>query len=390
MPYDETGYTAETLPDILTEMSEDAVASFGPDTDTSENSVLGILLGLVAIQIHQQSQHVQEMYSNRDADNAEGKALDDICYETGIIRKNATYSTVTLTFTNDTLSLESIPSGTEVTNSDGNKFITQEDLNVPASGTADVSATAEDPGPVQAEADSLTQYSPSITDVTVTNNLSANVGSPVESDTELRLRRDRFLSAGGNCTLNAIATQVSNISGVTSLIVVENDSNEFEDRGEGNEPRPPKSFEVVAEGGSDEDIATVIAACKPIGIQSFGDTVIPVQDNQGIDRAASFTRPVLIDLYVKVNYTVYEEEIFPVNGELTIKNALESFAEAEYTLGKDVIPQRLEAHIHKSVPGLKTVLVQTSLDDVSFNDNIRTLQVFEKANLTSANISFIN
>lgn len=389
MPQDATGYTADKLEDILTDMSSAAVSGLGPDIDTSENSLLGIILGLVAIQAEQQGQHVQELYGNQDPDTAEGKALDDLCYKTGIIRKDATKSTVTLQFTNTSLDLESIPSGTEVTTAGGSKFLTLTDINVPISGSETVEAEAEVAGAIVAKAESLTQYSPSITDVTVTNLSDASVGTEVETDTNLRLRRSIYLAAGGNSTVNAIATQISNLSGVTSLIVVENDTSEYISRGQGNTERPPHSFEVVVEGGLESEITQIISTTKPIGIESFGDTTIPTQDIQGMDRKVGLTRPRNLDLYVKIIYTIYDEETFPSNGELLIKESLVEFASEHYTLGKDVIPQRLEAHVHKSVAGIKTVLVQTSFNDVEFDTNIKTLEVFERAILETSNISFI-
>src|SRR5260221_13941560 len=49
--------------------------------------------------------------------------------------------------------------------------------------------------------------------------------------------------------------------------------------------RPPKSFEAVVQGGSDDDIANQIWLTKPAGIETFGNVNngngVPITDSQG-------------------------------------------------------------------------------------------------------------
>ncbi len=391
MPLDTNGYTAETLTEIVDSMAATAVSEFGTNIDTTENSVLGILMGLVGIQIEQQGQTIQELYSNMDPDTAEGKSLDNIAYTNGLIRKSGSKSTVSVTFSNTTASVVTVEAQTKVTSSNGSEFYTDTQIFIGASAKGIVKATSKDEGALEAGANTVITYTPNFTGVTVTNPSLASVGTDIESDTRLRQRIYRFLSVGGNSTVNAIASAVSNIAGVTDVLVAENDTWTPRSRGTGNEPRPRKSVEVVVEGGADQDIVDVILATKPAGIQAFGDVLNGLATCvQGSTRVVGFTRAIVMSLLVRVTYTTYCEETFPLNGEELMNDALVAFGLTENTLGRDVINQRYIAAVHTSgVQGIQNVIIETSFDGANYTTQSRILQVFEKANLISTNITFV-
>jgi hypothetical protein len=69
--------------------------------------------------------------------------------------------------------------------------------------------------------------------------------------------------------------------------------------------RPPKSFEIVVNGGLDIDIAETIYGSKPAGIQSFGN-VGPIQvfDPFGFEHDIFFSRPTLVPIYMTLKLFV--------------------------------------------------------------------------------------
>jgi hypothetical protein len=303
MSFGPTGYVPETLQDIVQKMSADAT-SVNPNLDPTENALMGILIGLMSVQLEQQYQHINEGVSSIDPDTAEGKALDVIAYRNGLIRKTG------------------------------------------------------------------------------------------EADTQLRQRIKRFLSAGGNSTVNAMYAQLSNIEGVTDINIVENESrDEVPREGAGGPPSianmPPHCFEVAIEGGDNTEIAHVIRLTKPAGIQAFGETSLPLVDTQGTTRVIGFTRADEIPIHLKVTYSIYDEEVFPAGGENTIADAIIKFSETEYVLGKDVILQRFVGIVHGAVKGVQQVDVEVSTDGAIFVSTDLTLATFEKAMLEKVNISFI-
>lgn len=64
--------------------------------------------------------------------------------------------------------------------------------------------------------------------------------------------------------------------------------------------RPPKSFEIVALGGSDIDIATAIYGSMPAGTQSYGNTTFEIFDEFNNPVFISFSRPTEIPIFVVI------------------------------------------------------------------------------------------
>lgn len=198
----------------------------------------------------------------------------------------------------------------------------------------------------------------------VTNPLVGETGRDRESDAELRIRRAEYFGSSTS-TEEAIRKQIMNrVAAVQALRVVSNRTNATDADG-----RPPKSFEVLADGGADKEIAQVIWETQPAGIQSFGNvnangTTDPGGEGEGIEVVDSFgephtvhfSRPTPIYLFVKVEYDLYDEERFPANGEALIKKAIAEWAVGQYDIGKDVIRKRLSVPVY-SVSGVGDVVI---------------------------------
>lgn len=64
--------------------------------------------------------------------------------------------------------------------------------------------------------------------------------------------------------------------------------------------RPPKSFEIVAQGGDSTAIANAIYGAKPAGIETYGNVTIDVTDAFGNLYPISFSRPTQVPIYVAI------------------------------------------------------------------------------------------
>lgn len=64
--------------------------------------------------------------------------------------------------------------------------------------------------------------------------------------------------------------------------------------------RPGKSFEIVALGGTNSNIAETIFGSKPAGIQTYGSVTQQVFDNKGNPYNISFSRPTPVPVYVAI------------------------------------------------------------------------------------------
>jgi len=190
--------------------------------------------------------------------------------------------------------------------------------------------------------------------VAVYNYLTGVPGTDIESDEALRLRRAavvRTIKARG--TDPAIAAHlVADVTGVITAVVRSNRTMTTD-----AESRPAKSFESLVVGGDDQEVAQCIHDNQPSGIQSYGNTEVTIVDGNGDEQVIAFSRPQAKYLWVKVTYDLYDEELAPTDNEITA--ALLNWAENEYSMGKDVIPDRIKGGLYEGTTGIgpSTILV---------------------------------
>ena len=179
----------------------------------------------------------------------------------------------------------------------------------------------------------------------VYNYVAGDPGEDLESDESLRVRRAAAARVRkSRATDPAIEAALLDVRGVSSALVKSNRGFATDSDG-----IPGKSFNSLVIGGNDNDIAQCIYENQPAGIQSYGNTSVNITDSHGIEQQISFSRPTAVYLWVKVTYSLYDEEAFP--GQDVVKDALVEWAEKEYTLGKDIISTRINQGLY-DVPGI--------------------------------------
>ena len=120
--------------------------------------------------------------------------------------------------------------------------------------------------------------------------------------------------------------------------------------------RPPKSFETVVEGGTDDAVALKIWQLKPAGIQTFGNTHVIVTDSQGNPQGIEFTRATEVYLWADVLLVLNPQETFPTNGQQLVAQAIVDYGNT-LGVGSDVFVQRVQAAIF-AIPGIAQASVQ--------------------------------
>ncbi len=219
--------------------------------------------------------------------------------------------------------------------------------------TVDAEAEAEFTGATVAPPTTVTEIVTLISGlISTTNPESYILGRDRETDEEFRLRIKNSQQVLGRGTVEAIQDQLSNVDGVTSAQVIENDTDVVDGDG-----RPPHSFESVVVGGDNDEVALTIWESKGAGIATFGNTAVIIEDSNNVERTINFTRPTIINVAIRITYTLYSEEDFPVDGEDTIEQiALEHLN--DLGLDVDVIPQRFFGPIYTGVPGIDSLVVE--------------------------------
>lgn len=99
-------------------------------------------------------------------------------------------------------------------------------------------------------------------------------------------------------------------------------------------------MEVLAEGGTDADVAAAVWASKPGGIETHGTTTETVTDSKGTDRTVKFSRPTEVPIYITVRRTK-DVRTYPADGDEQIRVAVVAWAASALGIGSDVVSSAL-------------------------------------------------
>jgi uncharacterized phage protein gp47/JayE len=247
---------------------------------------------------------------------------------------------------------------------DGNSLLVYSPTNTPFTVahstnllTNDVTSVgyvfAEETGPIVVSQDTLDSIvTPVLGLNSVNNREDLIVGRNREDDEDYRIRIKTDTAVGGKATVAAIVANLRNTAGVSYAVVVENDTTVVD--GEG---RPPKSFEAVVQGGTNLDVAEAIWEVKGHGIETFGTITVAIEDEFEQSQEVKFSRPEQLNVAVRVQYTLYDEEAFPTNGEVIIRTAVLNHIN-NLGIGVDLIPKRLYGPIYNAVSGIEDLVVE--------------------------------
>ncbi len=208
--------------------------------------------------------------------------------------------------------------------------------------------------------------------ISVYNEFAGIAGRNLETDLELRLRYKQSLAIGGAGTVGALRSRLLNISGVTSVDIINNTSLVAVNG------VPPKAFEALVLGGENQAIANVIEAAKPLGIESSGNEEVQVIGADNRTHTIRFSRPVSYYIFVRISYKKNETNDFPLDGETAIKNAIVEQLK-NIKVGESVIYQAL----YKSVYGVSGIKEATITIGASLVENTPPV-VFESVNIDVA------
>jgi hypothetical protein len=189
------------------------------------------------------------------------------------------------------------------------------------------------------------------------------LGSDLETDAALRLRRELELRAKGNAALEPIRQRVldSDPGAIAQASVFQNDTDVVDVNG-----LPPHSIEVLVQGGDSDKIAQAIFDSKAAGIQTYGTTSGNAVDPEGDVQVMFFSRPTVLNVYVTVDVKTIADD-FPADGADQIEAALVNYGDTRLVFGSDVIPSALSAQAFKvsGVDEVTSVKIGTSPSPVS-------------------------
>jgi len=224
-------------------------------------------------------------------------------------------------------------------------------------------------GAISAEANTITNITtPVLGWDSATNPLAASEGSSVETDEDLRTRFRETKYTRASNILEALYSALISLEGVEEVIIYENDTDLTDENG-----IPAHSFLPIVLGGLSQQIGNSIWENKPLGIRSFGNTVVTVTDSQGFTHDIGYERPNPVSVYI--NMEIVTGPNFPQNGETLIKNNIVDYFKNNFGIGDDVIYSRLytpinqvsDHSVNEMTIGLDPNLMDSSNISIAYN-----------------------
>jgi uncharacterized phage protein gp47/JayE len=342
-----------------TQIKADLEAAFrarnGDSFDVSTESPAGQIIGLATDLVSEAWDMAEATYAAFSPDGATDVSLDNLCALTGTKRLPATFSTVTATLTGTPGAV--ISAATFSVAGTGSQFKMDADATIGGGGTVTATCTAVASGPVIATAGTLTVIdTPRAGLTSVTNATDAKLGSNIETNAALRLRREAELRASGNAALEAIRAKVLAVTDAVTGAALVSACTVFANEGDvtDGDGLPPHSVNVLANcavGSSvDSAVAAAIFASKAAGVQTYGAASASVTDSQGIAHTVAFDRPTEVNVYVRLDLTI-DALNWPADGVAQVKDAIVAYGSSVLTTGRDVVSSAVAAQAFK-VPGV--------------------------------------
>lgn len=325
------GISAPDYQTILSTLISYFQQIYGSDAYLEPDSKDGQMVALMALAIHDANNMAITVYNCFSPATGYGAALTSNVKINGISRKGATNSTVDLLLTGT--------AGTTIINGsvkDSNNVI----WRLPASvvvgvdGTVMVTATCSVSGAVAALAGTITEINtPTRGWVSVTNPAAATVGTPAETDAELRIRQGQSVALPSITPFEGVDGAIANVNGVTRHKLYENDTGSTDSNG-----LPPHSISAIVDGGDVTEIAQTIRGNKGQGTATYGKTSVTVPDTYGNPHVINFSRSTDVPIFVAITLKVFTGYTSQIGEQ--IKQAVADYING-LTIGDDVLLSRI-------------------------------------------------
>ena len=215
------GVQIANFPQIRSALIDRYKSVYGSDIDLSTASADGIFINDLALIINNLCMSIQTFYANMDVDNASGVYLDALCKLANVTRKPATKSNASLQLINKGDAVYELTKGTIFVDKAGTEWIYNgSTIPLPANQTEATTITVECSitGPVKADAGWIDQTL-LVSNIDVSQPISANIGSEEESDNDLRDRRNQSAGAQGTTVLDSLIGSLLQISGIDDVLI---------------------------------------------------------------------------------------------------------------------------------------------------------------------------
>ena len=380
----DAGFRRPTYAELLDALESKARELFGSKANLTVRSPLGIFLRIFAWMLNLLFSTLEDVYNSRFIDTAVGASLYNLGRALGLRLLGAQKAVGYLTFTGE--EGVDVPEGFLAETTAGVQYITLRS-GVILDGSVTLPASAVSPGPdgntLEGTVKNITN--PKLGIQSVTNAKPFDGGRNTETDAEFRERYYKSVDFAGGVNIDAIVAEV--YESVEAVIAVTGEENDTDFKSASG--LPPHSFEVVAYGGLDEDIAKAIFKRKAAGVQTFWNTTVAVVSASGKTYDINFSRPTPVNVWVQVTDLVTDRH-FPLDGVEQIKRNLVEFiggnARGGLNIGQPVIQVALPTEVLK-VPGVVDFNLKISSDGEHFGWENISIAARQKAVTEESKVS---
>lgn len=382
----EYGVITVDVSQIKTDVENEYKEVFGNDLDTSSATPQGRLIEAETAARANMLEALAYICNQINPNEATGIYLDSLCALTGCERHEATRSSVLATLTGVAGTV--IPANSEATTNDGTVFYLENEATIGENGTVDARFLSQQTGAIPCAAGELVNISTNITGwETITNPMSANLGSDIESDEELRARRRTTLYNGRSLSGDVLAA-LSNIDNIESVFLMVNN---------GVEPLirrgvtiAPNTLYTCVLGGNNQEIANALYMRNSAGCGYTGNTQVTVTDPwSNVDYEVKFERPTVRYIDVKV-YLQKDTGTGDITSAVTTAIMNYQYGKVgnlkQLDIGDTVSPFEIASAITQMVAGVFVKEVQIAfhgeeLDTQNLNININEIARFNESDI---------
>jgi uncharacterized phage protein gp47/JayE len=328
------GFERKTRVEIVDDMKAKVRNLWSNDINLGNNSLLGLLIQLFSYPISLLWLGLEAVYNAMDINAAEGQDLDNLAKKIGIRRYSSAKAVGEVTFTGDNNVL--IPEGFQVeTDEDEPKVFETTEQVIITTGSITVEIISTEGGSeYNVPSNTITEMTEVLAGIDgVTNAAETFGGRDRETDTELRERYFQSLDRAGGSTTTSVRANVLEETETSDCIILENITMEVDGNG-----LPPKSFETIVFGGTNQAIADAIFEKKPGGIEPFGSITETVTDASGNSQNVGFSRATGINIYIEAELITNSD--YPADGDSQVISEIESYINS-LSINENVIYRKI-------------------------------------------------
>ena len=373
------GFKKKRLIDIKAEIEATLKSSLSENVNLIPQSVLGQIVGIVAERESIEWEVMEQVYFSFYPQSAAGISLDNLVAINGIQRLKAkqSHGYVQLVGVDGTV----VTAGSIINTSDTNESFTV-DYDTTINGVTNTAVTSVKYGEILGLAGTLTNIQTPINGWdSVSNSTDVLLGQTLETDKDLRIRRDRIVGRNSQNTKDSLIAQLLLLNGVVNVAVVDNKTDITD-----SDNVPPHRFLTIVEGGTDSEIGKVVWDNTPQGINSFGAVTVSVLDASNNLQNVFFSRPTLVPIYFII--TITTDSSYLVGSDVQIKDDIVAYGNSNFTLSDDVITSKFYTPINQTngIISIDIKIGKTSSPTSSANIPISSLEVSQ---YIASNISVI-